>query len=455
MLAGIRVWTFLEVNLTQVVLVKNQAKDDDIQQGNDATWEAGWQSVCQTFDGKNATPVSTRTLLNVVRTQLERGAYDTALAALDQAAAEGWIGQVDQAAAYRAALRFNWSEAAREYRPEQTPRLQRWWGTIFYLAAQQRWFDGDAAGAAPFYRQADAMYSTQGPYLGLVLANCLKDQNRLIEAWDAMRRGLVVLPADEALAHQTEFESLRLDALQQWQQRALQDKRVQHWLEFYHTANNADETMILTHEPTPQVGVEADLGEGRKLIGFDYRGEDLETGPFMTVDFYVRDGTQVNRERRTVLNQAPNGAFKWDAVPDGVRPVGWHAFVYEPNPSALTHERIVDDAPWLCLDAGRLGVSYGAQSVPAPLQAQSLYLQGGLLHRFAASALSLGRHWTGTSETHPYSYVPGRPAENQSAMLPGTWQPPAEAQQMMVWLQAHQTGKGCFTQLYLFSIPAL
>jgi hypothetical protein len=76
-------------------------------------------------------PLQAATLAVIVQTEIDRGRYDAASAALDQAAAEGWIDQAYNAAAYRAALQRQWGEAARLHQTEKTPRQRRCWGTIF------------------------------------------------------------------------------------------------------------------------------------------------------------------------------------------------------------------------------------------------------------------------------------------------------------------------------------
>jgi tetratricopeptide (TPR) repeat protein len=431
---------------------------------DDAAWEAGWRSLCSPGEGAAtvSVPASKRALEFSALASIDRGDYATAWSLLQRLVDEGLAGEVPNALAYRAALDLDWGAAVRAYEPQSTPRHDRWWGTVFYLAAQQQMFDGALDEAEALYRRADAAYGVRGPYLGLGLVECLIQQGRPLEAWDAYRRALVVMPVDEALVHLSIFNELRQEALRTWHQLQLDDRQVSNWLAFYEEESQRewDGAVALDGEPTLQVPLELDLGKDRTLLGFDYRVEDVETGPFMTVDFYVREGqgeqTELWRMRRTVLNQAPNGAFAWDAAPDGVRPVGWHGLVYSHELAALYTEEIVPGQRWLCLDAGRIGTSFGLQSNTVPLVGeQASYIQGGKVFPVGDAALSLGRTWFGVNDPHNYSNVGGGRLPDQVQFMVGTWEPVAEANSAAVWLMAHQTSKGCFREVYLFSLHEL
>ncbi len=457
LLLSLRAYVVLEENLTHTSLVKSQAAGGELQAGNETMWDAGWRRVCSAPTASAWTPVKPETLLDVVETQIDRGAYDAALATLNRAAVEGWIAQSPNATAYRAALQLKWREAVSLYQPERTPRHQRWWGTIFYLAAQQSMFAGQTAESAPFYRQADVLYGTQGPYLGTALVECLQQQNRLTEAWDAYRRALVALPVGEALAHVQAFNALRLAGLEQWHASDPNNVQVTQWLKFYHAAKSDDGTETLKSEPKPQVNVEADLGDRRKLIGFDYHVEDIETGPFMTVDWYMREGEtapRVRRARRTVLNQAPNGAFTWDATPDGIRPVGWHAFVYSPDLKAVHYEDIGGVYRWLCLNSRAIQAAFGLQSLVVPLNEGATYVQGGLDYITGSTRFGHGRTWFGTADVDPYSYLGGAYAQDTVEAMSGLWQPPIGAKRAAVWIfPSNSQGQVCARNLYWFAVP--
>ncbi|NIV29932.1 MAG: hypothetical protein GWN58_10635, partial [Anaerolineae bacterium] len=363
------------------------------------------------------------------------------------------------ALAYSAALEMDWVEAARSYEPQATPRHERWWGTVFYLAAQQLMFEGELDEAGELYRRADAAYGLHGPYLGLGLVECLVQRGRFLEAWDAYRRALVVMPPEEAQGHLPRFDELRREGLRAWHELDPENEQVERWLAFYEDASGRESSgaEALGEEPAPELPLELDLGDGRALIGFDYQVQDLETGPFMEVDFYVREGegdqVDYRRVRRTVLNQAPNGAFAWDRVPDGVRPVGWHAFVYGPELVALSWEEMSPGKAWLCLDARPVGKSFGLQGSTVPLgHEEVVYIQGGGAFLSGAGALVLGRTWFGVQDPNNYSYVPGGRQPDRVQSMVGSWNPATGANSAAVWLVAIQGSSGCFRELYLFSI---
>jgi hypothetical protein len=295
--------------------------------------------------------------------------------------------------------------------------------------------------------------------LGLGLVECLVQQGRVVEAWDAYRRALSVMPPEEALAHLSRFSELRLEALRAWHERQPEDDQVADWLAFYEEESQRESAgqVALDGEPTPQVPLVLDLGEDRTLLGFDYSVEDLETGPYMAVDFYAQEGldeqVSYRRVREVVLNQAPNGAFAWDAAPDGVRPVGWHVLVYSPNLAAVYPEEIVLGERWFCLDAGRIGTSFGLQSNTVPLMGeQAGYIQGAKVFPAGDAALSLGRTWFGVEDPYNYSYVGGGRLPDQVQFMAGAWEPVVGADSAAVWLMAHQTSKGCFRDVYLFAV---
>ncbi|MFN2183506.1 MAG: hypothetical protein ACK2UU_05920 [Anaerolineae bacterium] len=430
---------------------------------DEAAWDAGWRSLCSPEDATTpgALPASGRALEFSALASIDRGDYATALALLQDLADSGLAGQEPNALAYQAALKMDWAAAAQAYAPQDTPRHERWWGTIFYLAAQQRMFEGELDEAANLYRQADAAYDVHGPYLGLGLVECLIRQGRSMEAWDAYRRALAVMPPEEALAHLGRFDELRLEALRAWRGQQPGNEQVAHWLAYYEGEQQGEpaDPERLDAEPMPMVPVELDLGERRTLLGFDYRVEDLETGPFMAVDFYLQEGAgeraETWRMRQVVLNQAPNGAFAWDAVPDGVRPAGWHGLVYSHDLAAVIWEETTPGEGWLCLDAGQIGTSFGLQSNTASLQEQTPYIQAGIVFPVQEGSLSLGRTWFGTEEPYNYSYVGGGRQPDQAQQMVGIWEPSSGADSAAVWILVHQTGKGCFRELVLFDRPAI
>lgn len=182
------------------------------------------------------------------------------------------------------------------------------------------------------------------PYLGLGLLECLVEAGRPIEPWDTYRRALAVMPVEEVLVHLQRFNELRLVGPRGWHETDPDNAKVAHWLECCEhealTEGNPAET--LDAEPMPSVPLALPLAEGRELLGLDYRVEDVEAGPLIDVDFYVREGKAAavrdRSIRRTVVKLAPNGAIAWDAVPDGARPMGWHGLVYSPDLTALVRQ---------------------------------------------------------------------------------------------------------------------
>jgi tetratricopeptide (TPR) repeat protein len=439
-------------------LLKHEQSLDEV------AWDLGWQSLCSAGGGAETVPMpQTEGVLEFsALASLDRGDYATAKALLEHLRAHRSADDEPNGLAYLAALDMDWVGAARSYEPQATPRHERWWGTVFYLAAQKLMFEGELDEAVELYRRADAAYGLHGPYLGLGLVECLVQRGQFLEAWDAYRRALVVMPPEEALDHLPRFGELRLEGLRTWYELDPENEQVEHWLEFYGEESRQEVAMTesLDEEPAPDLPLELDLGDGRTLLGFDYRVEDLETGPFMVVDFYVQEGegeqAGYRRVRRTVLNQAPNGAFAWDRVPDGVRPVGWHAFVYSPDLTALVWKELTSGEAWLCLDAGRIGTSFGLQGNTAPLMHERPdYVQGGRAFPVGDASLSLGRTWFGVQETHNYSYVGGGRQPDQPQSMVGPWNPAAGADSVAVWLMAHQTSRGCFRELYLFALPNL
>ena len=427
---------------------------------DEVAWDSGWWGLCSAEGGAGPVPksLSDRALEFTALASLDRGDYVTAQALLQSLADLDLADDEPNALAYLAALDMDWIEAAQAYEPQPTSRHERWWGTVFYLAAQNLTFEGELDKASELYRHADAAYGVHGPYLGLGLVECLVQRGRALEAWDAYRRALVVMPPQEALDHVPRFDELRLEGLRAWHELDPENGQIRHWLAFYEDEDRRETvgSYALYGEPAPQLSLELDLGDGRTLLGFDYHVEDLETGPFMEVDFYLREGqgeqTSYRRVRDTVLNQAPNGAFAWDAVPDGVRPVGWHGLVYSHDLAALAREEMTPGEIWQCLDAGRIGMSFGLQGVTAPLNLkEGVYIQGGRAFPVGDASLSLGRTWFGAKDRYNYSYVGGGRQPDQAQSMVGAWQPAAGADSAAVWLMAHYTSRGCFRDLYLFS----
>ena len=458
------VYSELLANIERVRALRGLDLPRHEQSLDEVAWDLGWQSLCSTISGAETVPMppTEGALEFSALASLDRGDYATAKALLEHLPDQGAADDEPNGLAYLAALDMDWVEAARSYEPQAVPRHRRWWGTIFYLAAQKLMFEGELDEAVELYRRADAAYGLHGPYLGLGLAECLVERGRFLEAWDAYRRALAVVLPEDALDHLSRFDDLRRQGLRAWHQVDPENERVVHWLAFYEEDSRQEVAMTesLDEEPVPQVALELDLGDGRTLMGIDYRVEDLETGPFMVVDFILREGVgeQVGyrRVRRNVLNQAPNGAFAWDRVPDGVRPLGWHGFVYSTDLAALVWEELTPDEVWLCLDAVRIGTAFGLQGSTAPLTDEKPdYVQGGRAFPVGDASLSLGRTWFGVNEPHNYSYVVGGRQPDQPQSMLGLWNPAAGADSVAVWLIAHKMSMGCFRELYLFALPNL
>ncbi len=454
------VWSALVANVERVEALRRLDLPVYERSLDEAAWDSGWRSLCGREGEDRSLPMfaDSRALGFSALASIDAGQYLTALSLLQRSAEQGQVSNEPNALAYLAALEMDWIEAVRLYDPQATARHKRWWGTVFYRAAQRRMFEGDLEQAANLYRRADTAYGVHGPYLGLGLADCLVQEDRPLEAWDVLRRALVVMPPHEALGYLARFEELRLDGLRAWHERQPGNEQVAHWLAFYEEDVLQERVglEVLKGESVPQVSIEQELEGGRTLIGFDYRAEDLETGPFMEVELYFRDGQQgqpqYSRVRQVVLNQASNPAFAWDSVPAGVRPVGWHGLVYGDDLSALSREEIIPHEMWLCLDAGRVDASFGLQSDTAPLRKGALYVEGGKAFPMGDAALTLGRIWFGVEDPYNYTHVGGGWLPDQVQFRAGVWEPVADADSAGVWLVAHGTSKGCFREVYLFAL---
>lgn len=433
---------------------------DSLPSGNadELAWEAGWRSLCSAAELPQAAG-SQDALAFLARAGIDRGDYAGALAEFRRVAAGGADAEAALASAYVAALEMRWLDAAQLYPGQPTPRHQRFWGTVFYLAAQELMFRGQTAEAAQWYRQADQSYGTQGPYLGLSLVDCLAQRGRVLEAFDAYRRGLVVLSPDEALAQRERFEQMRLDALRSWRGLDPANPQVAGWLDFYENDRPVAETQTLAEAPQPQVALAHDLGDGHRLIGFDYRPEDIATGPFMWVDLYVQEGTAegdpVVRLRRAVLNQAPNGSFTWDAAPNGVRPFGWHRNLYSTDLSGIGYELLADQNRWLCMNGNSLQDAIGLESLAvSTVFNQHGYLQGGMGFYTGDRALTIGRTWfKDPAKLAPYSYLGGAFPTDEVFAAQGVWKPVTGTERVAVWLFSHATSKACGHGMFLLAYP--
>jgi tetratricopeptide (TPR) repeat protein len=460
-----RLWSGLLANIERVRSLRGLELPVYERSLDEAAWDAGWRSLCAPGGAETPYPVpaSERALQFSALASMDRGDYAAARALLRRLVDAGLAGDEPNGLAYLAALEMDWIGAARAYEPQGAPRHERWWGTVFYLAAQQRMFNGALDEAADLYRRADAAYGVHGPYLGLGLVECFVREGRLLEAWDAYRRALVVMPPQEALAHLARFEELRLEGLRAWRERDPANEQVAHWLAFYE-ADSWQELAgaeVVQGEPQPMVPVEANLEGGQALLGFDYRVEDLETGPFMVADFYLREGrgepAEYRRVRQVVLNQAPNGAFAWDAAPDGVRPVGWHGLVYSHDLAAIEYGDVGDGGRWLCMDGGAIREAFGLQSALAVVPTgASIYLQSGQAYVTGGGTLAHGRRWFGAGDaTYPYSYLGGGYLQDQVQGMSGTWVPDDGTETVAVWLFSMQVGQACARNVYLFPVMDL
>lgn len=460
-----RLWAGLLANVERVRALRGLELPVYERSLDEAAWDAGWRSLCAP-GGAEATypmPASEGALLFSALASMDRGDYAAARALLQRLSEEGLAGDEPNALAYLAALDMDWVGAARAYEPQDAPRHERWWGTVFYLAAQQRMFDGALDEAADLYRQADSAYGVRGPYLGLGLVECFVREGRPLEAWDAYRRALVVMPPQEALAHLARFEELRLEGLRAWRVLQPENEQVAHWLAFYEADSQRESvgSEALEGEPTPLVALALELEGGGVLLGFDYRAEDLETGPFLATDFYVREGEGeqaiYRRVRQVMLNQAPNGAFAWDAVPGGVRPVGWHGLVYSHDLAAIEYRELPSRGRWLCMDGGVIQEAFGLQSMSATVpEGAPLYLQGGVAYVTGGGSLAHGRRWFGSDEAvYPYSYLGGGHLQDEVESMAGVWVPDEGVETVAMWLLSGQVGRACARNLFLFAAPDL
>jgi tetratricopeptide (TPR) repeat protein len=426
---------------------------------DELAWDAGWRSLCSATAETAAAASSQAAVEFLARSHVDRGDYASALVEFRRVAAGGDAAEASLASAYVAALELRWLDAARLYPGQPTPRHQRFWGTVFYLAAQELMFRAQAGEAADWYRQADQSYGVQGPYLGLGLVDCLAQQGRTLEAFDAYRRALVVLPADEALAQRERFEQMRLEALRAWQKSDPANQRVARWLEFYSNDTRAEGIEEFAGEPTPTSILDEDIGDGNTLIGIDYQEEDIETGPFVWVDMYLKNGSVVERRRRVAFNYAPNGAFVWDAAPDGVSPFGWYTRIYNGDMAALRYQRTSTGDVDLCMDSARIGAGFDFQGFEVPLKTSEphAFLQGGISSASEDGVAALCRRWSGTLDENPFNCVqPLLTGPSPRASTAGTTSIPANADRLSAWIVSSSTaGVACFGHVFLTAIPPI
>ena len=158
-----------------------------------------------------------------------------------------------------------------------------------------------------------------------------------------------------------------------------------------------------------------------------------------------------------MLNQAPNGAFAWDKVPDGVRPVGWHAILYSHDLSAIQYPDPLLQGHWLCMNGGAIGEPFGLQSMLSLVpQGARVYVQGGESYVSGEGGLAHGRRWFGVDgPTYPYSYLVGGHLQDEVQRMAGTWVPESGVKNVAVWLFSAKVGRACATDSYLFSMPGL
>jgi tetratricopeptide (TPR) repeat protein len=450
----------LAANLGRVRALQAVDVTASIQERAAAGWRSGWAGVCEggLLSGEAQAAVNRRVLPFAAMNAVDEGDFGSALRLFRQLEAEGGDGEV-AATAYRAALELDWQTAAEHYRPDAFARHRQFWGTVFYQAAQQLFFAGKAKQAAAWYRRADALYDTDGALPDLALVECLAQQGRLTEAWDVYRRALVALPPEEAMQQRGRFERLRLAGLRQWRAQDAENARVAQWLEFYEADGRAEESERLAAAPSPMAPVEYELGEGRKLVGLDYWAEDIETGPFMVVDLYIQSGAadapDYERVRRVVVNQAANGSFAWDAVPDGVRPAGWPRWVYGPQAGKLSLRELYPGESWLCQEDLPLEGGFGSESVASPIGGVAVYVQGGRIWNDDLSSAALGRRWFDDEGGHNYSYAGYAHPPAGERSVAGMWESPAMAKEVAVWLLAQNGGVVCYADLFLSDLPVM
>ena len=464
LLLSIRWMPALAANLDRVAILTEEDGADFRSGLDEASWDDGWRRLCAGNAGApTASPsVHPGALPFAAAAHLDRGDFSAALALYRQAQSTDTDSSL--VAAYTAALNLEWAKAADLYDFEHSGgRHRRFWGTVSYLAAQQASFSRDSRRADALYRQANDYYWTDGPYAGMALVDCLERRGRFLEAYDAYRRALATVPPENALNHLPRFNQLRLRGLQEWQRLDPNNRQVSEWLQFHENDVETNETPIEQLPESaaePQVRLNLRLDDRRSLIGFDYRPDDIETGPFMDVLFYLRragdNGERYVRVQKTVFNQTANGAFRWDAVPDGVQPVGWHHYPPHERRRPLPHldwrSLDGDEGRWLCLD-GALGDG-GAhlEAVSTTLLGGRTYVQGATTFLRGEGRLSLGRRWAGGQRPR-YSYAGHGHRPNEFKVVANTWQPPAAAHSVTTWLIAHQRGAACFRDLYLFALP--
>lgn len=446
----------LTANITRVRALQSVDVRASIQDRAANAWQSGWAGVCtaEALANDDRASVDSRLLPFVAMNAIEQGDYGAALRLFRQLEAEGGDLGIE-ATAYRAALELDWQTAAERYAPDEFDRHRQFWGTVFYQAAQQRFFAGDGKGAAGWYRRADGLYDTVGPLADLALVDCLERDGRFVEAWDVYRRALATLPQAEALTHRERFNHLRLAGLRQWRQQDPGNQRVQRWLAFFEADDRNEESELLHESPNPMQAVDLDLGGGRKLVGLDYRAEDIETGPFMLVDFYIQGGAlRFERLRRVVVNQAVNGSFAWDATPKGVRPAGWPGWVYSAEGGVLSLRTVHPGEIWLCQEDLPSPGGFGSEGATSPIGAK-LYVQGGRIWNDDRGSAALGRRWISADPDFSYSYAGYAHPPASERSVAGSWAPPAAADKVAVWLLVSGDGMVCYTDLFLIAVDEL
>lgn len=393
-----------------------------------SAWEDGWRRLCVS----SAQPIlflpqTTSARRNALTASLQIGDFP---AAAELSRRSTRAGDDERAPAVERLLAGDWQGAVAVQQAGLPSGFSReLWGTVMYLAAQQRPADTRADAA----RYAQTLYGEDGPLLSVSLATCLDSWGRSKEASDALRRAAPLVTDTREFAQ-------RFDA---W----TDSPGVTEW----HAIGDAQPEYPLS---------DTSIGQW-SLVGFNLDPRELEQAPVLRVSLYwetSRRPAEVALQHATVRNLVANGALAWDEVPDGVRPFGFTASIYHNDFPVSVREQDGRKAVCISRPPGQDGAGLEGLAFPLSRSDGALVIQGADVVSPNGAGFGVARHWQGRGgDAYAYSFLASGPsAPLRWTTNVGSARLPYGANSVRAWIMTTLGDPGslaCFTNLFMFEPP--
>lgn len=398
--------------------------------------------------------------------QLNRGDCPAAIEALEQTESdEIGIASNQIMLAHLYAMTASWDKASALVSPESVSnapqKVRRFWANVYYRAgampsvastAREKWL-----------LAADELVGVYPLDGSVSLAYYLAAAQRPTEAFDELRRAMILMPAGEALALHQIHASLRVAALAENSRLHPDNEEAKRLYAKYSSdtqRNNAATTIIQETAPLPRFEFQEEVTPTWLFLGLDIDEDDLQLGSLVHVAFHWCQRSASGCAHYTTVtsleyNLAGNSGFEVDPIATGIKPFGFYAGYYgetAPYPYAVV---LNQESQRFCLSSegnrSRSGVLTPWRRLDD--QMSTYVLLGGYFRSRNHNAAYFGLHWR--SDTNEgLAHIETQGATNEWTRAARLVELPPDVRDVALHILAPDVqASACYDDLFAFVLP--